>query len=119
MEEDGTVRRQTREERTCLHCEGGVDDEEHFLWACTTHDGIREELFQKLEVHNKPDMILALRTPANRRPVHAIKWVMQYMGLLSWPGIAGKALRTEGNEEGGDEEGVEEEGSKSKCCTLY
>ena len=41
------------------------------------------------------------------------------MDLLSWPGIAGKALRTEGNEEGGDEEGVEEEGSKSKCCTLY
>ena len=45
------------------------------------------------------------------------------MDLLSWPGIAGKALRTEGNEEGGDEEGgdeegVEEEGSKSKCCTL-
>ena len=67
-----------REERTCLHCEGGVDDEEHFLWACTTHDGIKEELFRKLETHNKPDMLLALRTPANRRPVHAIKWVMQY-----------------------------------------
>jgi hypothetical protein len=85
MEEDGTVRRLTREERTCLHCEGGVDDEEHFLWACTTHDGIREELFRKLETHNKPDMLLALRTPANRRPVHAIKWVMQYgFAELAW-----------------------------------
>ena len=68
----------TREERTCLHSEGGVDDEEHFLWACTTHDSIREELFRKLETHNSLNTLLALRTPANRRPAHAIKWVMQY-----------------------------------------
>ena len=39
------------------------------------------------------------------------------MDLLSWPGIAGKALRTEGNEEGGDEEGVKEEAvSQSVAC---